>query len=76
MDFKMKPETEEAVRRREIVNYLTSRAYGDKQTAGRILFVEALLEQPIEKLVLMEKSARAEELHRAEKRRGGQPRQL
>jgi hypothetical protein len=71
MDFKMKPETEEAVRRREIVNYLALRAYGDKQTAGRILFVEALLEQPIEKLALMEKSARAEETRRAKERLAG-----
>ncbi|HLZ52084.1 MAG TPA: hypothetical protein VKP61_15160 [Candidatus Acidoferrum sp.] len=67
----MKPETADAIEKRELVKKLVERKYGPfpgAGGAGRILFEGSLGDQSLETLRLMEKSAMKEEQRRHERR--------
>jgi lauroyl/myristoyl acyltransferase len=72
MKFAMKKETAEALEKREAIQYLVDRAFGMKGGVGRLLFEQALKDQPLEKILAMRDSAKVFEVD--EKRRRLRPR--
>ena len=71
MNFKMKPETADAIEKSELVKKLVERKYGPFDYAGgagRILFEGSLRDQSLETLRAMEASAMREEIRRRERR--------